>query len=174
MLEESKLLEKLPLKQHLHNIRRVLKLLMSLDQSYIPWNVVAVLLSTALSYGGMILSAYVLNRIAGGFAFAELFQKVILGVVLLSLGWSVQSILNRRIDVKSQMIAERYLALQQEKIMNMDFSMIDSPRLKELRERIRLENNWGAGIFTVFWCGKGVLEAVVRIIGAIVIGIPIW
>ena len=174
MLEESKLLEKQPLKQHLHNIRRVLKLLMSLDQSYIPWNVVAVLLSTALSYGGMILSAYVLNRIAGGFAFAELFQKVILGVVLLSLGWSVQSILNRRIDVKSQMIAERYLALQQEKIMNMDFSMIDSPRLKELRERIRLENNWGAGIFTVFWCGKGVLEAVVRIIGAIVIGIPMF
>ena len=167
-------MEKQPLKQHLHNIRRVLKLLMSLDQSYIPWNVVAVLLSTALSYGGMILSAYVLNRIAGGFAFAELFQKVILGVVLLSLGWSVQSILNRRIDVKSQMIAERYLALQQEKIMNMDFSMIDSPRLKELRERIRLENNWGAGIFTVFWCGKGVLEAVVRIIGAIVIGIPMF
>lgn len=174
MLEESKLLEKLPLKQHLHNIRRVLKLLMSLDQSYIPWNVVSVLLSAALSYGGMILSAYVLNRIAGGFAFAELFQKVILGVVLLSLGGSVLSILNRRIDVKSQMIAERYLALQQEKIMNMDFSMIDSPRLKELRERIRLENNWGAGIFTVFWCGKGVLEAVVRIIGAIVIGIPMF
>ena len=174
MLEESKLLEKLPLKQHLHNIRRVLKLLMSLDQSYIPWNVVAVLLSTALSYGGMILSAYVLNRIAGGFAFAELFQKVILGVVLLSLGGSVLGILNRRIDVKSQMMAESYLALQQEKIMNMDFSMIDSPRLKELRERIRLENNWGAGIFTVFWCGKGVLEAVVRIIGAIVIGIPMF
>ena len=174
MVEETKLLGKKPVKQPLHNIRRVLKLLMSLDQSYIPWNVVAVLLSTALSYGGMILSAYVLNRIAGGFAFAELFQKVILGVVLLSLGWSVQSILNRRIDVKSQMIAERYLALQQEKIMNMDFSMIDSPRLKELRERIRLENNWGAGIFTVFWCGKGVLEAVVRIIGAIVIGIPMF
>ena len=174
MLEESKLLEKLPLKQHLHNIRRVLKLLMSLDQSYIPWNMVAVLLSTALSYGGMILSAYVLNRIAGGFAFAELFQKVILGVVLLSLGGSVLGILNRRIDVKSQMMAESYLALQQEKIMNMDFSMIDSPRLKELRERIRLENNWGAGIFTVFWCGKGVLEAVVRIIGAIVIGIPMF
>lgn len=172
MMEESKLLEKLPLKQHLGNIRRVMKLITSLDRSYVPWNAVSILLSAVISYGGMILSAYVLNRIAGEFAFAELFQKVILGVVLLSLGWSVLSILNRRINVKSQMIAEKYLALQQEKIMNMDFSMIDSPRLKELQERIRLENNWGAGIFTVFWCGKGVLESLVRIIGAVVIGIP--
>lgn len=174
MLEESKLLEKLPLKQHIDNIRRVMKLIVSLDKSYVPWNAVSVLLSAVLSYGGMILSAYVLNRIAGGFAFAELFEKVILGVALLSLGGSVLRILNRRINIKSQMIGEKYLALQQEKIMNMDFSMIDSPRLKEMRERIRLDNNWGAGIFTVFWCGKGVLEAFVRIVGAVIIGIPIF
>ncbi len=174
MLEESKLLEKLPLKQHIDNIRRVMKLIVSLDKSYVPWNAVSVFLSAVLSYGGMILSAYVLNRIAGGFAFAELFEKVILGVALLSLGGSVLSILNRRINIKSQMIGEKYLALQQEKIMNMDFSMIDSPRLKEMRERIRLDNNWGAGIFTVFWCGKGVLEAFVRIVGAVIIGIPIF
>lgn len=172
MMEESKLLEKLSLKQHFGNIRRVMKLIASLDRSYVPWNAVSILLSAVISYGGMILSAYVLNRIAGEFVFAELFQKVILGVVLLSLGWSVLSILNRRIDVKSQKISEKYQALQQEKIMNMDFSMIASPRLKELQERIRLENNWGAGIFTVLWCGKGVLESLVRIIGAVVIGIP--
>lgn len=174
MPEESKLLEKLPLKQHFENIRRVIRLMMSLDKSYVPWNAVSVLLSAVLSYGGMILSAYVLNRVAGGFAFAELFQKVILGVCLISLGWSVLNILNRRIDIKSQMISEKYAALQQEKIMNMDFSMLDSPRLKELRDRIRMDNNWGAGIFTVFWCGKGLLEAVVRIIGAVVIGIPMF
>lgn len=174
MVEESKLLEKLPLKQHFENIRRVMRLMVSLDKSYVPWNVVSILLSAALSYGGMILSAYVLNRVAGGFAFAELFQKVILGVCFISLGWSVLNILNRRIDIKSQMISEKYSALQQEKIMNMDFSMLDSPRLKELRERIRMDNNWGAGIFTVFWCGKGLLEAVVRIIGAVVIGIPMF
>lgn len=174
MPEESKLLEKLPLKQHFENIRRVIRLMMSLDKSYVPWNAVSVLLSAVLSYGGMILSAYVLNRVAGGFAFAELFQKVILGICFISLGWSVLNILNRRIDIKSQMISEKYAALQQEKIMNMDFSMLDSPRLKELRDRIRMDNNWGAGIFTVFWCGKGLLEAVVRIIGAVVIGIPMF
>lgn len=174
MPEESKLLEKLPLKQHFENIRRVIRLMMSLDKSYVPWNAVSVLLSAVLSYGGMILSAYVLNRVAGGFAFAELFQKVILGICFISLGWSALNILNRRIDIKSQMISEKYAALQQEKIMNMDFSMLDSPRLKELRDRIRMDNNWGAGIFTVFWCGKGLLEAVVRIIGAVVIGIPMF
>ena len=172
MTEESRLLEKLPLKQHLENIRRVMRLFVNLDRSYLPWNVVSSLISAALSYGGMILSAYVLNRISGDFDFAGLFGRIILGVVLLSLGWSLSSILNRRIDVKGQMLAEKYSALQHEKIMNMDFSLIASPRLKELRDRIRMDNNWGAGIFTVIWCGKGVLESVIRIIGAVVIGIP--
>lgn len=174
MVEESKLLEKLPLRQHLDNVRRVMKTIASLDKGYVPWNVVSSLLSAALSYGGMILSAYILNRIAGGFAFAELFQKVVLGLVFLSLGHSVLGMLNRRMDVRGQMIAEKYEAMQQEKIMNMDFSLLDSPRLKELRERIRLDNSWGAGIFSMFWYGKAALESLVRLVGAVVIGIPMF
>ncbi|MCM1188054.1 MAG: ABC transporter ATP-binding protein/permease [bacterium] len=174
MEKESILLEKQSLRQNLKDIRRVMALIVSLDRSYVPWNAVSVLLSAALSYGGMLLSAYVLNRIAGGFAFAELFERIVFGVVLLSLGGSVLSILNRRIDIKSQIISEKYEALQQEKLMNMDFSLIDSPKLKEMRERIRRDNNWGAGIFTVFWRGKDMLECLVRIIGAVVIGVPLF
>lgn len=172
MWEESKLLEKLPLRQHFDNIRRVMKLIASLDRSYLPLNVLSAFLSAALSYGGMILSAYVLNRIAGGFEFAELLEKIIFGVVLLSLGSSALNILNRRIDIRSQIISEKYDVMQKEKIMNMDFSILDSPKLKEIQERIRNESNWGAGIFSVFWQGKGALECLVKVIGAIIIGIP--
>ena len=174
MMEESKLLEKLPLKQQLDQIRRVMQLIVDLDKNYVAWNVAASLFSAALSYGGMILSAYVLNRVSGDFTFAGLFGKIIIGVVLLSLGGSLLSILNRRIDLKSQMLSEKYEALQQEKLMKMDFSRITSPELKELQERIRMDNNWGAGLFTVFWCGKGVLESMIRILGAVVISIPMF
>lgn len=174
MTEESKLLEKLPLRQQLDQIRQVMQLIMSLDKGYVPWNVVSCVFSAALSYGGMILSAYVLNSISKDFALAGLFGRITVGVVLLSLGGSVLSILERRIDLKNQMLSEKYEALQQEKIMNMDFSRIASPELKELRERIRLDNNWGAGLFTVLWCGKGVLESAIRILGAVVIGIPMF
>ena len=140
MMEESKLLEKLPLKQQLDQIRRVMQLIVDLDKNYVAWNVAASLFSAALSYGGMILSAYVLNRVSGDFTFAGLFGKIIIGVVLLSLGGSLLSILNRRIDLKSQMLSEKYEALQQEKLMKMDFSRITSPELKELQERIRMDN----------------------------------
>lgn len=172
MLEESKLLEKQSFRQNLDNIRRVMKLLVSLDGGYVPWNVVSVLLSAGLTYGGMLLSAFVLNQISGGFEFSKLLGRVIFGVALLSLGRSVENILNRRIDVRSQMLAERHQALQQEKIMNLDFSLIDSPRLKEMQERIRLDNNWGAGIFSMFWQGKDMLCSLVEVIGAVVVGAP--
>lgn len=174
MLEESKLLEKLPLRQHVNNIIRVMGLIMSLDGSYVTWNVISVFLSTILLYGGSLLSAYVLNTISGEFEFGDLFVKVALSVVLLSIGSSVSSILNRKINIKSRIISEKYLALQQEKIMDMDFSIADSPRLKEMKERIRLDNNWGAGIFTLFWHGKSMLEGLISIIGAVIIGFPMF
>lgn len=174
MWEESKLLERLSLRQHMDNVRRVLTLIASLDKSYMVWNLASILLSAALNFGGMLLSAYVLNRIAGGFVFAELFREIILGVVFMSLGWSVQSLADRRIGIKSQMIWEKYEAMQKEKIMNMDFAMIDSPRLKELQERIRIENNWGAGVYSVFWSAKAVVVNLVGFIGAIVIGAPMF
>lgn len=174
MYEESKLLEKLSFRQNLDNIRRVMKLLVSLDRSYMPWNVVSVLLSSGLHYAGMVLSAYVLNRISGGFAYSRLFGTVIFGVVLISLGRSAENILNQRISVKNQMIHNQYEALQQEKIMKLDFSLIDSPRLKELKERIRRDSNWDDGIFGVFMDGRAVLSSLAEFVGAVVIGIPMF
>ncbi|MBD5532242.1 MAG: ABC transporter ATP-binding protein [Lachnospiraceae bacterium] len=174
MLEESKLLEKLSFRQNLDNIRRVIKLIVSLDGNYIPLQLVLVLLSVGLRYGGMLLSAYVLNQVAIGFDFSRLFGTIIFLVILLSLGRSAENILSRRINIRCEMIADKYQALQQEKIMNLDFSLIDSPRLKEMQERIRLDNNWGAGIFSMFWQGPFVLRGVAEIIGAIVIGAPMF
>lgn len=174
MLEESKLLEKQTFRQNLDNVRRVMKLLVSLDGSYVPWNMVSVLMAAGLTYGGMLLSAYVLNQISGEFEFSQLLGRVIFGVVFLSLGRSVENILNRRIVIRERMIANKYQALQQEKIMNLDFSLIDSPRLKEIKERIRLDNNWGSGIFSMFWQGKGLLRSLMEAVGAVVVGVPMF
>lgn len=170
MNEESKLLEKLSFRQNFDNIRRVVKLLVGLDGGYVPWNVVSVFLSVGLTYGVMMLSAYVLNQIAGGFEFSYLFGRVIFGVVFLSLGRSVENILNRRIDVRSQIVYHKFETLKQEKIMNLDFSLLDSPRLKEIQERIRMDNNWGAGIFSMFYQGRWVLGSLVEVIGAVAVG----
>ncbi|MCM1056768.1 MAG: ABC transporter ATP-binding protein/permease [Firmicutes bacterium] len=174
MLEESKLLEKQSFRQQLDNVRQVMKLLVSLDRGYVPLNLVSVLLAVGLTYGGMLLSAYVLNQVAGGFEFSQLLGQVIFGVVFLSLGRSAENILNRRIDVRSQVLSERHQALQQEKIMQLDFSLLDSPRLKEIQERIRMDGNWGAGIFSMLWQGKGVLGNLVELVAAVIIGAPVF
>ncbi|MDE5820141.1 MAG: ABC transporter ATP-binding protein/permease [Lachnospiraceae bacterium] len=174
MLEESKLLEKLSFRQNLDNIRRVMKLIVSLDGRYIPLQMILILLSVGLGYGGMVLSAYVLNQIAIEFQFSQVYGRIIFFVILLSLGWSVENIMSRRINIRNEMMADKYQALQQEKLMNLDFSLIDSPRLKEMQERIRMDNNWGAGIFSVFWQVTNVLKGLTEVIGAIVIGVPMF
>ncbi|MCM1536999.1 MAG: ABC transporter ATP-binding protein/permease [bacterium] len=172
--EESKLLEKQSFRQNFDHIRRVIRLIVKLDGSYFPLQIVCILLSVVLSYGGMLLSAYVLNQIAVGLRFSQLFARIIFCILLLSLGRSAENLLSRRIEMRREAISNQYLALQKEKIMNLDFSLIDSPKLKEIQERIRLDNNWGAGIYSMFWQIPAVLGSVADVIGAVMIGAPLF
>ncbi len=174
MSGESKLLEKLSLRQNIRNIRQVIKLIVELDKSYLVWNILSVFLSAAMTYGSMILSAYIINSITGKAGARTMIQTAVIACIALSAGASALSLINRRIDIISQLISEKYDALQQEKIMSLDFSLIDSPKLKEIRERIQQDRNWGAGIFSVFWHIKGMLNSLLELIGAVVIGIPMF
>lgn len=174
MSEESKLLEKISLKQNINNIRRVMGLISQLDKSFVAWNLAAVTISTVKAYAGLLLTAYIVNGIADGMGYMEMIKMAVSVTVGLSLSASILSLVNKRIDIKSQMISEKYNALQQEKIMGLDFSMIDSPKLKDLRERIRKDNNWGAGIFSMFWEVRGAFQAVLDWIGALVAGFSMF
>ncbi len=172
MSGESKLLEKLSFKQNMKNIRQVMEQIVRLDKSYLVWNVICVMLSVGLMYGGRVLSAYVVNSVSAGVPYQDMIRIAVTVTVALSLGASVLSFVNKQIDIKNEMVAEKYEAMQQEKLMNLDFSLIDSPKLKDIRERIRKDRNWGNGIFNVFWESRDMLRAFLELIGAVVIGAP--
>ena len=168
MNQESRLLEKRTFQENKTNLLRMLRLLYSLEKGYFFWLAAAVLLSTLVTYGAMLLSAFLVNGLTMGVSLDSLLQTAVAMTVLLGAAKAAGNLIDEHLEVMYVLLSERYEALQQEKLMELDFSLIDSPRLKEIMERIRMDNNWGAGIYSVFWQGRAFLQGLANLIGATV------
>ncbi|MCM1304706.1 MAG: ABC transporter ATP-binding protein/permease [Lachnospiraceae bacterium] len=174
MIQESELLKKLTFRQNMTKIHAVLKLIQSMDRSYLPWQVMDCLLQTVIEYGALILSGYVVNSLTAGGDLWELVRTAVWVCVLLGILRAASSALKASISVKRSLIARRYDAMQDAKLTELDFSMLDSPRLKEIQEQIQRDSNWGAGIYTIFWQGERLIGYLLRLVGAVAAGASVF
>ncbi len=111
-------------------------------------------MKAVITYGALLLSSFVINGLSSGTDYAYILKVTVGTAILLSGAASIDYFIDKHLEMAMNVMETQYMALQQEKIMNLDYALIDSPRLKEIRERMRLERNWGAGIYSMFWQEK--------------------
>ena len=175
----SDLTSRLPIKQHIRNLKKVGKLLYELDKKQFPLAAAAGFLEIAVSYLVLLLSAWVLNGISGDFLDMEKrwgisYMTGICGFLIgIFLCHVLQTLLNSSLTVRREQISDRYDRLVTEKITEMDFSIVDSPVLKTIKLRIQRDNNWGAGIFSFLWGFDRFVKNIFRFLGAVAVGIPV-
>ncbi len=174
MIQESELLRKLTLRQNLINIRAALGIVKDMDRSYLPCQIIDCLLQTAAEYGALILSGYVVNGLTAGEDLWGLTGMAVSACILLGVLKAASSALKASIAVKRELMAKRYDVMQNAKLTELDFSMLDSPRLKEMQEQIRMNNNWGAGIYSVFWFMESLTGDLLRLFGAAAAGASVF
>lgn len=174
MIQESELLQKIPFRQNLSNIRAALGMVRDMDKGYFPFQTVYCLLQTGAEYGALLLSAYVVNGLTSGADLAGLMRTAVLVCILLGILRAVSNVLKASIEVRRDLMERRYNSMQQEKLSEMDFSMIDSPRLREMQELIQRNNNWGAGLYTVFWYAEFLIMKLLRLVGAVAAGASVF
>ncbi len=174
MNQESELLDKLTFKQNYHNIRKTLRAVKELDRGYFPFQTVCCLLQTSAEYGALLLSGYVVNGLAAGADFGGLMKAAVWVCILLGVLRAVVSGMKASMQVKRDLMFRRYDTMQQAKLVDLDFSLIESPRLKEMQERIQQNNNWGAGLYSVFQHMENLTMGLLRLLGAVVAGSSVF
>jgi len=170
---ETDLTSKLPLKKHVKNIRKVLGFVKEIDHNYFRFACVLQLLEVSIPYIELLLSAYILDIIGSGKSFREMMGIVtaaVLGILLLHF---ITSTANGRMEVRRSIIAALYDNSVETRMLNMDFSRLNSPELKMLQDRIRADNAWGAGINSVLWKGNTLLHYLWDILFAVILGAPV-
>lgn len=171
---ETDLISKLPLREHIRNIKSVMKVIRELDRTYFWHAGVKALLDTVCSYMGLLLSVYILDRLAAGADFWRSFLVAAATCVLLFVLQLGSGMLQNRLDVRWEIVYRRWDCMTEEKILRMDFSKIDDPKTRKMRERIWQDNNWGAGINSIRWYMEGILSSLLRLAGALVVGAPVF
>lgn len=170
---ESDLTSRLPVRQHLKNMKAVMRLLHELDRTQFLFCAARAVLTVTAGYLQLYLSARVLNQAAAGVHWRVIMKEaaVLLGAILICR--ILESFFRNRLSVKREAIGSRFDLLMSKKLMEMDFSLVDSPLLERLKTRIMKDNNWGAGIFTIFWSSDWFLESLLSLAGAVLFIVPI-
>lgn len=164
---------KLPLGEHVGNIRKVLKFVRSMDKNYFRIVCAAHVLDIGVPYVELLLSAYILDAIGAHRSFREMMTVVFCCIAVILAMRFVSSTIRNRMEVRRQHMYYLYSGVVQARMLNMDFSRIDSPEVKMLKDRIRTDNNWGAGINSVIWNVNNILYHLFDMVGAVVLGAPV-
>ncbi len=171
---ETDLTSRLPLREHIKNIKSVWKVIRELDRNFLLHTGLKALLDTIGTYMGLLLSVYILDRLAEGTDFLRSFTVAAVTCVLLFFVQLGGGMLRNRLNVRWEIIYRKWDCMTEEKILKMDFSRIDDPRTRKMRERIWQDNNWGAGIGTVRWFTEEIMGSMCRLLGALIVGAPVF
>ena len=167
------LMSKLPLKEHIKNIIEILRVLKELDEGFFGEMVLIQLISAVRPYLELMLSAYILDGIGTGKGFLELMEVVGAALLVILILRCIGDALNHRQEVRMGYMYRLYSFITQTRMLDMDFARIESPELKELKDRIQRDNNWGAGLYAVLWSLNSLVNKCLRLVAAVAVGAPV-
>lgn len=171
---DTDLTSRLPLREHIRNIGKMLQVIHKLDKYFYLYMGAKSLLDALATYLGLLLSVYILDQLTAGADFRQCFAAAATTCVLLFVIQFGSGMLHNRLNVRWETVYRKWDCMTEEKILQMDFAKIDSPQTRKMRERIWQDNNWGSGIHAMRWHMHGILNSLCRLVGAVIVGAPVF
>lgn len=171
--KNTDLMSRLPIREHWKNIKNILRILKEMDAVYFRMVVVIELMGAVRPYLELLLSAYILDGIGAGKSYGELMTVAGVALLLLLVLRCIQDAMNHSLAVREERIFYLYLSITQTRMLDMDFSRIAGPEIKELKDRINRDNNWGDYINSVLRTFRNLVNRCLQMVSAIVVGAPV-
>lgn len=169
----EKLTEKISLRQHIKNIKNLYKTINEIDKNYFKISMITHIANVAAAYIALWLSSYVLDGLAQKKGARELSEVTVITLAIIFLIRFVASTVWNYAEARRDRIYNIYSSNIEMKILDMDYSEIDSPKVKGLRDKIDKDTNWGWGINTPVFITNSILFDIVNIVASIVLAYPI-
>lgn len=170
---ETDLLSRLPIRQHLKNIQKILALVKKLDGKYFRDTVLVQMLNASRPYLELLLSAYVLDGISVGKSFSGMMTVIAAALSGILMVHYLAYAMNERMRARWERAHHVYGCITQVRMLDMDYSRISSPELKEIQGRIMNDNNWGSGIHGVYFRFNEFIQQCFRLVGAVILAVPV-
>jgi len=137
------------------------------DKHILPMRAVQALLDAAIPFIAVLLSAYVLNGLAADVDFQEILWPVITGVSACFVMRLISGWFDQYWNMKGNIFANQWQDDITTKTLELDYSQLEDPAVSVLREKVKRDQNWGAGIGNTFWYFYNLLNRFFNLIFAI-------
>ena len=161
------------IQKNIYNVRRMLRVIKNIDPHYFHWVMITHTINALIPCMLLYLSSYVLDGMTHGKSFQQLIVTV--GIVLaaaLLLNFIASTVWNR-CEVRRGYIYNMYESMREAKVIAMDYSRVDSPEVRALKEQMERDMNWGWGINTPIFCINDILYQLCSMVAALILTYPV-
>ena len=169
----SEMLKRLSVKENYRNIKQCFHILKQLDPQFFALSGAMQLLSVLIPYITLWLSSFVLDGFERTMPYHKMIIVVLACVVLVFSVQCVKNWLENFLRVRQYRIARLYEYMKQEKLVQMDYSRINSPEVEQILRRIASDQNWGDHFHSIIRGLHNIWAAIFNVIGAVALGLPI-
>lgn len=152
----------------------ILKIAYALDKVAIVFTVLVSFARSVKPYIAIVLSGYILNSFAADVPFEEIVFVAISGVTLLFVVNIIEGVMEKYRIVHVDICIRKFNMEKCKKTLTMDYEVIESPMINQIRSRIRTDNTWGAGFSSVFWQLIEFMDYCFGLIIGLIILIPLF
>jgi len=162
------------IKKTWNDIVSSLKMLWSLDKILFLVCVGIALIDSMIPYIEICLSAYVLDGLATGIPFRTFLQAVCLVLISILILKILKAYMDKIYNVRIEICDRKFNMLLGKRTLEMDYELLDSPRVNEINNRIKNDHDWGAGFLSVVYQFPALLRNALSFVLAVVILIPLF
>lgn len=151
-----------------------INLIWRMDRWLLILSLAASVIESAIPFIGIYLSAYVLNGLKSGEKMRQLILISFVSVFAVFLLTVLQNYLNKLKEVHTHMCGKQYDTMMSMKTISMDYPLLDSPQVNSIRTRIKHDNDWGAGFYSLIWQLPWLLSSLISSIVSVALILPLF
>ncbi len=154
-------------------LKKALRIVQDLDK-YVIWLTFAIsFIKSIISYSGVLLLAYIVSSLSKQVAADILIKNSLIVLTCLFILGLVREYLAKKEYLHRELCGKEYAMLMSKRSLDMDYEILDSPFVNDLKDKIRKDNNWGAGIYSLLWGFPRFFTSIVGITISMVIISPL-
>ncbi len=145
-----------------------------LDRLIFPLIIVKSIVQVASNLAIVLVSTNLINQMENNVEKATILKVAMLGVLIIFALKVLGSFTNKYLVIRKNACDRNYNFKVGDKALEVDFPQLENRKVDELKQHIREDNNWGAGILSIYQAFESLVQNVVTVIGNLVVVLPFF
>lgn len=162
------------MKKSLQTMGNTVRTAYRFSKTAVVLTVIASILEVLKPYVTIILLATIVDGLASKLGLEHILAAAVIGVAVLFLLNITKGYVKHKSSVHVDLGVRNFEMAMSFKTLTMDYELLESPKVNDIRERIRTDHQWGAGFYSVFEVLSGLLDSFFGLIAGFVVLFPLF